>query len=56
MFLVRLVRRLRHRHSANTFQLSGKTPQANFIKPYMVDLWVWENVLAPISVTLGQGH
>ena len=21
----------------------------------MVDLWVWENFLAPISVTLGQG-
>ena len=22
----------------------------------MVDPWVWENVLAPILVTLGQGH
>ena len=22
----------------------------------MVDLWVWEKILAPISVTLGQGH
>ena len=22
----------------------------------MVNLWVWENFLAPISVTLGQGH
>ena len=50
-------RRLRRRRrSANTFQLSGKTPEANFFKPHMVDLWVWENFLAPISVTLGQGH
>ena len=54
MFLVRF--RLRRRRSANTFQLSGKTPEANFFKPHMVDLWVWENFLAPISVTLGQGH
>ena len=22
----------------------------------MVNLWVWENILVPISVTLGQGH
>ena len=56
--LVPFHRRLRrcHRRSANTFQLSGKTPEANFFKPHMIDLWVWENVLAPISVTLGQGH
>ena len=37
------------------FQLSGRTPEANFLKPHMVNLCVWEN-LAPISVTLGQGH
>ena len=34
----------------------GKTPEANFFKLHMLYLWVWENVLAPISVTLGQGH
>ena len=58
MFLVRFRRRLRRRRrrSANTFQLSGKTPEANFFKPYMVDQWVWKKNLAPISVTLGQGH
>ena len=22
----------------------------------MVNLWLWENFLVPISVTLGQGH
>ena len=48
--------RCRRRRSANTFQLSGKTPEANFLKPHMIDLWVWEKFLAPISVTLGQGH
>ena len=52
----RRLRRLRRRRSTNTFQLSGKTPEANFFKPHMVDLWVWEHLLAPISVTLGQGH
>ena len=36
--------------------LRGKTPEANFFKLHMVDLWEWENFLAPISVTLGQGH
>ena len=46
----------RCRHSANTFQLSGKIPEANLFKPHMVDLWVWEKILAPISVTLGQGR
>ena len=47
----------RHRRrSANTFQRSGKTCEANFFKPHIVDLWVWENFLAPISVTFGQGH
>ena len=57
LFLVRFHHRLRRRRrSANTFQLSGKTHEANFFKPHMVDLWVWENILAPISVTLGQGH
>ena len=57
MFLVRFCRhRLRLRRSANTFQLSGKNPEANFFKPHKVDLWVWENFLAPISVTSGQGH
>ena len=62
MFLVRFRRRLRRRRlcrrhrSANTFQLSGKTPEANFFKPHMVDLWVWEKFLAPVSVTLSQGH
>ena len=45
-----------HRLSANTFQLFGKTPEANFFKPHMVNLWVWEKFLVPISVTLGQGH
>ena len=55
LFLVRF-RRLRRRRSANTFQLSGKTPEANFFKPHMVDLWVWEKILTPTSVTLGQGH
>ena len=55
LFLVRF-RRLCRRHSAKTFQLSGKTPEANFFKPHMVNLWVWENFLAPISVTLGKGH
>ena len=49
-------RRLRRRRSANTFQLSEKTPEANFFKLHMVNLWVWENILAPVSVTLGQGH
>ena len=34
----------------------GKTPEANFFKLHMLDLWVWEHFLAPISVTLGQGH
>ena len=57
--MVRFRRRLhrrRRRRSANIFRLSGKTPTANFFKPYIVDLWVWENFLAPISMTLGQGH
>ena len=49
-------RRLRRRRSANAFQLSGKFPEANLFKPHMVDLWVLEKFLAPISVTLGQGH
>ena len=53
LFLVRFRRR---RRSANTFQLSGKTPEANFFKPHMVDVWVWKIFLAPILVTLGQGH
>ena len=53
LFLVRFRCR---RCSAKTFQLYGKTPEAIFFKPHMVDLWVWENFLAPISVTLGQGH
>ena len=48
--------RRRHHRSANTFQNSGKIPEANFVKPHMVNLWVWENVLAPISVTFFQGH
>ena len=54
LFLVRFHRR--RRRSANTFQLSGKIPEANFFKLHMVDLWVWENFFTPISVTLGQGH
>ena len=45
-------RRLRRRRSLNTFQLSGKTPEANFFKPHMVNLWVWETLLALISVAL----
>ena len=44
LFLVRF----RRRRSANTFQLSGKTPETIFFKPDMVDLWVWEIFLAPI--------
>ena len=44
-----------HRH-CSTFQLSGKTSESNFFKPHMVNLWVWENVLVPISVTLGKCH
>ena len=38
MFLVRLRRRRLRRRSANTCQLSGKTPEANFFKPHTVDL------------------
>ena len=54
LFLVRFCRRLlRRRRSANTFQLSGETPEANFFKPHMVDLWVWKHFLAPIWMTLG---
>ena len=53
-------RRRRHlrcrRCSANTFQLSGKTPEANCFKPHMVNLWVWKNFSLPISVNLGQGQ
>ena len=57
LFLVRFRHRRRLRRlSANTFQFSGKTPEAKFFKPHMLDLWVPENCLAPISVTLGQGH
>ena len=37
----RRCRRLRRRRSANTFQLSGKTSEANLFKPHMVHLWVW---------------
>ena len=48
--------RCRHHSSANTFQLSRNTPEANSFKPHMVNLWVWEKFLAPISVTLGQVH
>ena len=44
------------RHSANTFQLPGKTLEANFFKPHMLNVWVWENILVLILVTLGQGH
>ena len=55
LFLVRF-RRHRRRRFTNTFQLSTKTPEANFFKPHMVDLWDWENFLTPISVTLGQRH
>ena len=56
LFLVRFRRRRLRRRSANTCQLSGKTPEANLFKPHMVDLWMREIFLAPISVTLGQGH
>ena len=34
----------------------GKTPEANFFKLHMLDLWVGENFFAPILMTLGQGH
>ena len=37
----------------STFQ---EYPEANFFKPHMVNLWVWEKFLAPVSVTLGQGR
>ena len=33
-------RRLHRRHSANTFQLSGTNPEANFFKLHVVNLWV----------------
>ena len=33
-----------------------KTTEAHFCKLHMLDLWVGGNDLAPISVTLGQGH
>ena len=61
LFLVRfrhrrLRRRLHHRRSANTFQLFGETPEANFFKPYIVNLWVWEYILSLSPVTFGQGH
>ena len=54
-------RRRRHRHfsrrrSANTFQLSGKTSEANSFQAthgWPVDVG---KKLASISVTLGQGH
>ena len=36
--------------------MGGETPEANFFKLHMLDLWVWEKFLAPISVTLDQGH
>ena len=45
LFLV-LFRR-RRRRSANTFQYSGKTHEANLFKPRMVGLWVWENFAHP---------
>ena len=51
LFLVRFRRRRRRRRrrrSANTFQLSGKNPEASFFKPHMVDLWVWEKIVTPI--------
>ena len=57
MFLVRFRRRhrrfRRRRRSANTFQLSGKTPEARFFIPHMVDIWVLEKILAPTSA---HGH
>ena len=59
LFLVRFRRRLPRRRrcrSANILSLIGKTPEANFFKPHMVDLRVWGTFLAPISVTLCQGH
>ena len=52
LLLVRFRRRLR---SANIFQLSGKTPEANIFEPNMANLWLCQ-FFAPISVTLGQGH
>ena len=36
----------------STFQ---EYAEANFFKPHMVNLWVWEKFLVPVSVTLGQG-
>ena len=36
--------------------LQNKNPEDSFFKPHMVNLWVWEKFLAPISVTLTQGH
>ena len=47
MDLLFLVRFRRRRRSATTFQLSGKTPEANFFKPHEVNLWVWENFWHP---------
>ena len=36
----------RRRRSANTFELSVKTPEDNFFEPHLVDLRVWENFRA----------
>ena len=54
LFLVRF--RRHRRRSVNTFQLSGKTPDANFFKPHIINLYVWEQFLTPISLILGQSH
>ena len=32
---------------------SGKTPEHNFFKPHMVDLWVWEKIFATHFGDLG---
>ena len=56
LFLVRCRRRHRCRRSTNILQLFGKTPEANFFKPHMVNLWVWETCFVTMLVTLFQGN
>ena len=45
--LIFLVRFCCRSHSINTFQLLRKTPEANFFKPHMVNLWVWDQRVLP---------
>ena len=51
--LIILVRFLPGRRSANTFKLSEKTPEANFFKPQMVDLWFVSKIVGTRLDELG---